>query len=68
MKMFELRVPFFVPLWRRIAVVVICFGWAGFELSTSAVFFAIIFAAIGATAFWQFFMSGWPNDSEIEGE
>ena len=68
MSMFELRVPFFVPLWRRILVMVICFGWAVFELMTGAVFWAILFGALGATAAWQFFLSGWPASSEGAGD
>lgn len=64
MTMFELRVPFFIPLWRRILTVAVCFGWAGFELMTGAVFWAILFGAFGVTALWQFFLSGWPDASD----
>jgi hypothetical protein len=64
MGLFELRHPFFRPLWRRWLVVAICFGWAAFELVTGSPFWAIIFGAFGATAVWQFFLTPWPEDDE----
>ncbi len=62
--MFELRVPFFRPLWRRVLVSAICLGWGAFEFLTGAPFWAILFGAMGATAIWQFFLSGWPGDHD----
>lgn len=56
MRLIEPRHPFFRPLWRRIAVVVVSLGWALFELSTGAVFWAILFGAIGAYAAWEYFV------------
>lgn len=60
MKMFELRVPFFVPLWRRIALTGFCFAWAGVELLYGAPTWALLVGALGAFAAWQFFFTGWP--------
>ncbi len=57
-----MRAEFFLPIWRRIAVVVICFGWAIFELTSGAPYWALLFGAFGATATWQFFLSGWPEN------
>ncbi len=62
MKMFELRVEFFDPIWRRIIVVAVCFGWALFELVAGGVFWAMLFAAFAITAVWQFFLSEWPEN------
>ena len=56
MRLFELRVPFFLPVWRRVAITGICFGWALFELATGAPFWAVLFGALGAMALWQLFL------------
>ena len=63
MKAFDLQVPFFRPLWRRVLVVVICLGWAVFEFATGATFWGMIFCAMGIYALWQFFLSEWPQDT-----
>ncbi len=63
MNMFELRVPFFLPLWRRVAVTLLSVGWAILELVTGNLFWAILFGAIGAIATCQFFLSGWPDEA-----
>ena len=47
--------PFFRPLWRRIAVVAVCIGWALFELYNGATVWAMVVAAFAAYAIWQFF-------------
>ncbi|GIT92002.1 hypothetical protein JANAI62_24590 [Jannaschia pagri] len=44
--------PFFAPVWRRWAVIGVCFGWALFELSNGATLWAGGFAGLGAYAFW----------------
>jgi len=53
----NLRHPFFLPLWRRVAVIAVCLGWALFELISGAVFFAILFGALGVYAMREFFWS-----------
>ena len=65
---FDLRVPFFVPLWRRIALVVFCVGWAIFEFSSGAVLWFCLAAGIAVMATWQFFLSGWPENTENGGD
>lgn len=55
--MFDLRhEAFFRPLWRRIAVVVICLGWATLEFVAGALFWGALFAGIGVYAIWQLFL------------
>lgn len=49
------RHPFFRPLWRRLLVVGVAFGWAAFELITGSPGWAIMFGAMGVYAAWQFF-------------
>lgn len=47
--------PFFAPRWRRIAVLVVCFGWAILELFVGTPTWAAISAGIGLWAGWQLF-------------
>ena len=47
--------PFFRPLWRRIAVVVVCVAWAVIEFSSGAPLWAVIALGFAAYAVWQFF-------------
>ena len=61
--MFDLRVPFFQPMWRRVVTVLICFGWGMFEFSTGATIWAMIFGAMGATALYQFFFD-WKDPAD----
>jgi hypothetical protein len=53
---FDLRDPFFKPLWRRLVVVAICLAWAAFEALTGSVNWAILFAAAGLWCAYQFFV------------
>lgn len=61
MKTFELQVDFFIPLWRRVAVTVVCLGWSAFEFSTMEPLWGIVFGGMGVYALWQFFLTGWPE-------
>ncbi|WP_299651294.1 DUF3329 domain-containing protein [uncultured Jannaschia sp.] len=60
--MFDLDNPFFRPLWLRIAIVVVTLGWALFELASGAVFWAILFGAVGLYAGYKFFIDFNPRD------
>lgn len=62
--MFDLQVPFFIPLWRRVVTVAVALGWAGLELVTGSVFWAILFGAMGAWAAWQFFVVWNPKEPD----
>jgi len=55
LSLLNLRHPFFLPLWRRIAVTAVCLGWALFELISGAMFFAILFGALGVYTAREFF-------------
>ncbi|CAN5754528.1 hypothetical protein BH23PSE1_BH23PSE1_00060 [soil metagenome] len=59
--LFDLNVAFFKPLWRRVAVVAVCLGWALFELATGSVFWGVIFGGVGLFAAWQFFVTFDPD-------
>ncbi|MBV7396021.1 hypothetical protein [Mameliella sediminis] len=54
---FDVQHPFFLPLWRRVATVALCLGWAGLELSWGNPLWAILFAAIGTYCAHQFFVA-----------
>lgn len=64
MKILELQVDFLVPVWRRVAVVVVCFGWAIVEFVSRSPFWGMIFAGLGGYALWQLFLDGWPENDK----
>ena len=61
MKLLDVQHPFFIPLWRRIATVAACIGWAGVEFWQGAPFWGIIFLAAGLFAGWQLFFNRKPD-------
>lgn len=56
MQILDVNHPFFKPLWRRIAIVVFCFGWAAVETRGNEPFWAVLFGALGVYCAWQFFV------------
>ena len=54
--MIDLQVPFFVPLWRCVAIVAVTLGWALVELTAGSPLWAVFVAAIGVYVTWQFFV------------
>lgn len=61
---FDLAVPFFVPLWRRVAVVGFCVGWGCFEFVTGAPFWGILFLGAGVGSGWKFANTDWAKVAE----
>ncbi len=57
MKLIDPAHPFYRPLWVRLLIVVFAFGWALVELANGAIFWAALFAAIGAYAAWVLLFS-----------
>jgi hypothetical protein len=53
---FDLRHPFFLPLWRRIALTAFCAGWAALELAGGSGFWAVIVGALAAFCVYEFFI------------
>ncbi len=53
---FDVQSPVFRPLWLRLAVVAACLGWAIFELTIGAAFWAMLFGGAGAYLAYQFFV------------
>lgn len=64
MKGFDLNSPFFIPLYRRVIVVVLALGWAGVELATGAPFWGMLFGAMGLYAAYGFFVTFDPGKPE----
>ncbi len=62
--MFNLDDPRFRPLWLRIVLTAICFGWAIFELVTGSPGWALAFAAVGGWAGYRFFVTFNPDQEE----
>ncbi|MCK0094471.1 hypothetical protein MWU60_02715 [Yoonia sp. F2084L] len=58
-KLFDLEVPFFLPMYRRVLAVVVPILWALFEFSNSAYFWGLIFMGLGGIAAWRFMNADW---------
>ena len=56
---FDLAVPFFLPVWRRVVTVVVPILWAIMEFANGAAFWGLIFLALGGIAIWQFLTADW---------
>ncbi len=63
---FDVRHPFFRPLWRRAVLTIFTLGWAVFELSHGATVWAALFGACGVYLFLQFFVHFDPADYEAK--
>ena len=54
--MFNIRVPFFKPLWIRVLTTAVTLGWALFELATGNPGWAMLFGAVGVWCAYEFFV------------
>ena len=61
-RLFDLRSPFFASPGRRAAAVAVCGGWALYELSQGALFWALLFGAAAAWMAYAFFIAFDPED------
>ncbi|MGP2491227.1 DUF3329 domain-containing protein [Mesorhizobium sp. PUT5] len=46
--------PFLRPLWRRVALVAVCFVWAALELASGSPMWGMIALAMGGYGAWQY--------------
>ena len=53
--MFSVDHPIFLPLWRRVLVVVLIFAWTIFEIRMDSHIWALVFGVIGLWCAWNFF-------------
>jgi hypothetical protein len=60
----EANLPFFRPLWRRIAVVAVCVVWTVVEWVTNDPLWAIVGLGFTAYAVWQFLYLYKPVDED----
>ncbi len=66
--LFDVQSKALEPIWLRIAIVVACFVWAGFELRNGAQIWALVFAAAGIYLGYQFFVVWDPRKRDEEDE
>ncbi len=57
MKIIDVQTEFFLPMWRRVAVVAVCFGWALFEFTLGDPFWGLLSGGIGAYCTREFFFA-----------
>ena len=59
MKFIDVQHPFFIPMYRRVLVVVFCLGWAVFEFvgGSGSPFWGILFGGMGLFCAHQFFIA-----------
>lgn len=62
--MFDLNHSFFRPLWLRVLIVAIAFGWSLVELNTDSPGWAIMFGAVSIYAAWSFFINFKPLEED----
>lgn len=55
-KLIDTEHPMLKPLWVRILIVAICAAWAAFEFTAGSSAWGGAFLALGAYAFWAFFL------------
>lgn len=60
----DVQSRFFIPLWRRVALVGLCALWAFFEWASGNLGWALLFGAIGAYCAHQFFIAFDPPGEE----
>ena len=63
-KFFDLAVPFFLPVWRRVATVIVPILWALVEFSNGQTFWALLFLALAGIACWKFATADWDHVRE----
>ncbi|MDG1378249.1 MAG: hypothetical protein P8P56_14835 [Yoonia sp.] len=63
-KFFNLRLPFFLPLWRRVLTTGVLTGWTGVEIWGQNMGWAILFGACAAYTAYEFFIAFDPINYE----
>jgi len=58
-----LQISFFLPLWRRFALIGFCVTWSIVEFVIDSPVWGVGIGALAAIAVWQFFFDGWPDAS-----
>jgi hypothetical protein len=58
----DVRIPFFRPLWRRIATIAVIVLWTGVEFLHGSPYWGVLAAGIGIFVGYQFFVGFDPED------
>ncbi|WP_171133203.1 hypothetical protein [Ruegeria sp. HKCCA6707] len=58
-RLLDFDIPFFLPVWRRVLVVIVPVLWAIFEFSTGALAWGLIFLGLGGIAGWKLYIADW---------
>lgn len=53
--------PIYKPLWVRVLIVAVCFGWAAVETLGSQPFWAMLSGALGAYSAWMLLLNFKPQ-------
>jgi hypothetical protein len=61
-KMFDVQIPFFAPMWRRVLTVVVLLLWTGMEVSQGAYVWALLFGGPAIYMAHQFFIAWDPPE------
>jgi hypothetical protein len=67
-QLLDVNHPFFVPVWRRVAIVAFCFGWAGFEFAYASPAWGGLVGLLGIYCVWQLFFVFRPPEERTEAE
>lgn len=65
MTILDLKNDFYRPLWIRVALLAIMFGWGAFEFLNGAPLWGVIFAGVGVVALVQWFFSDWARETKV---
>jgi hypothetical protein len=57
MKVLDVDHPFFLPRWRRIAIVALCTAWAVFEWTLQSHFWAVLTTALAVYTAWALLLT-----------
>jgi hypothetical protein len=55
--LFDVQLPWFIPLYRRVIVVALLLMWTVVEFSRGSPFWGILFGGMGVYCFHQFFIA-----------
>ncbi|MGF1562377.1 MAG: hypothetical protein ACFB3T_09390 [Geminicoccaceae bacterium] len=64
MKLIDADHPFFVPLWRRVAIVVVTLAWTAFEFATGSTMWGMLFGAVGLYAAYVLLITFEPKEPD----
>lgn len=64
LKLFDIRSPFFHPLWRRVVVAAALGGWGLFEAANANAFWSVFFLGVAVYCSYIFFWDWHVEDAD----